>query len=178
MTDPQPVKKPDVRMLDLVDGLGQFTENFELHLNKPDYDFMLKRMGRDYLEKQVIELNMAIRNKDDVEIIERASHVAFLALTQAYITFRQFGCTPLQAQGKVRAAMGEVCHTNLMKTPPTKAGEKITKPEGWQPPRIADLFRHTGQGFMSQAYREEQDARAVREAAEAAEDKTYETTNA
>lgn len=148
-------KKKDIRILDAIDGLCQFSDQFELVHNKPDYAFLKWRMGDKMLAEEVRELNEAIEAQDDAEIVDGACDVAFIALTQAYITFRKFGCSHMQATWKVRAAFEEVCLTNLAKTPATEPGQKITKPEGWRKPRIADLFRHVGQGFMSKAYRRE-----------------------
>lgn len=157
-------KKKDIRILDAFDGACQFSDQFELLHNKPDYEFLKWRMGDKMLAEEVRELNEAIDAKDDVEIVDGACDVAFIALTQAYITFRKFGCTHLQALWKTRAAFEEVCMTNLAKNPPSEAGQKITKPAGWKKPRIADLFRHVGHGFMSEAYRKEIAEREEREA--------------
>jgi len=162
-------KKKDVSMLDFVDGACQFTEAFELAFNDPSYDFMKWRMGDKMMKEEVTELDAAIDARDDVEIVDGACDVAFIALTQAYIAFRRFGCSPIQAQGKVRAAMTEVCHTNLMKNPPERAGEKITKPAGWKKPRIDDLFRHNGGGFMSAEHAQLLVDREVQAAQEAEE---------
>lgn len=151
-----------MRVVDSIEAACQFTDRFELVQNKPTYEFLKWRMNNKMLTEEVRELNEAIDAQDDIEIVDGACDVAFIALTQAYITFRKFGCTHLQAVGKVRQAFEEVCHTNLQKTPPSEAGQKITKPDGWQKPRIADLFRHTGQGFMTAAHRKEIDEREQR----------------
>lgn len=151
----KPVKKKDIQILDGFDGACQFSDQFELLHNAPTYEFLKWRMGDKMMTEEVRELNEAIDAKDDVEIVDGACDVAFIALTQAYITFRKFGCSHNQALWKVRAAFEEVCRTNLAKNPPSEAGQKITKPDGWKPPRIADLFRHVGQGFMSEAYHRE-----------------------
>lgn len=142
--------KKDITMLDHVDGACRFSEEFELQLNAPTYEFMKFHMGDKMMAEEVRELDAAIDAQDDIEIIDGACDVAFIALTQAYICFRRRGYSPLQAQGKVRAAMLEVCRTNLMKNAPTEAGMKITKPAGWTPPRIDELFRHSGDGFMTE----------------------------
>ncbi len=139
----------DVRLLDCIEGLCLFCEDFELKFNNPDYDFLKFRMGENMLAEEVRELNKAIEEKNDIEIVDGACDVAFIALVQAYIVFRKYGSDPINATGKVRAAMMEVCKSNLKKNPPEEAGKKITKPDGWAPPRIEDLFRHLGGGLLS-----------------------------
>lgn len=147
---------------DVIDAACRFCDEFELQLNKPDYNFLTFRMGENMLAEEVQELGDAIMLAQDApegsprqlhydaEIVDGAMDVAFIALLQGYITFRKRGCSHLQAVIKTRTAFLGVCETNLAKTPPTKAGEKITKPEGWQAPRIIDLLRDNGNGFMSE----------------------------
>lgn len=132
---------------DLVDAAALFSDRLEFLQNNPSYEFLQRRM--DFLDEEVEELRQAIVTKDDVEIVDGAMDVMFIALTQAYQLFRLKGYSHHQAVWKVRAAFLEVCRSNLDKNPPEKKGAKITKPEGWRPPRIADLLRHKGPGFMS-----------------------------
>lgn len=130
---------------DAIDAACQFSDRLELAANKPTLEFMKLRMP--FLFEEVSELGSALDVEDDIETIDGALDVAFVAITQAYLVFRKRGFTHIQSVGKTRAGLLEVCRTNLLKTPPTEAGKKITKPEGWQPPRIPELLESNGPGF-------------------------------
>lgn len=123
---------------DMIDGACLFTDQFELKHNQPDKDFLQQRM--EYLAEEFTELQTAINTDDDPEIVDGAIDVAFIAVTQAYLAFRRAGFPRATAVAKVRAAFYKVVNTNLKKEQPTKAGEKIRKPDGWEKPDMTMLF--------------------------------------
>lgn len=130
--------KNDVRYLDLVDLFSQFSEKLECAANESTLAFIARRM--DFLNEEVQELQEAIDKKDYVEIVDGAADVAFIAITQIYHAFRNKGFEHYKAVIRTREALLEVGLTNIIKIPPTKKGEKIKKPDDWQPPKIKELF--------------------------------------
>lgn len=150
------IKRHEVKYTDIFDLFCQFTQKLELSVNEPSYDFMQVRM--DFLAEEVEELQTALNDKDDVEIIDGAADVAFIAITQIYHAFRNKGKTHNEALLKTKAALMEVGLTNIIKVPPTEKGAKIQKPEGWESPRIAELLEMTNtlKKFLEEHYACEQ----------------------
>ena len=130
----------DLKYLDTIDLFCQFSDQLELAVNAPDYSFMQRRM--DFMHEEVQELQEGLMLADDVEIVDGAAGVAFIAITQIYHAFRNKGFGHVQSVVKTRSALLEVGKANIRKLPPTKPVEKIKKPEGWQSPnqKIADLI--------------------------------------
>lgn len=128
----------DLRYIDVIDLICQFSDQLELIVNEPSIDFMHLRM--DYLEEEMQELREAMIQEDHTEIIDGAMDVAFIAIAQAYHLFRMLGHRHIAAVTETRSALLEVARTNMMKNPPTEAGKKITKPEGWKAPNFEHLI--------------------------------------
>jgi len=126
------IKEDDIKFLDTIDLICQFTDKLELAVNKPSYEFLDRRM--DFLDEEVEELREGILDKDDLEIIDGAADVAFIAITQIYLGYRNLGVDHPTALVKTRATLILVGRANLTKNIPTKPGDKITKPEGWKSP--------------------------------------------
>lgn len=133
-----PLTFEEVAFDDIIDLFCQFSGRLELAANDPGLTFIKRRM--DFLEEEVKELDDAIEDDDVVEMIDGAADVAFIAITQVYHVFRHAGFEHDKAVAKTRQALMEVGRTNIIKVPPTEKGAKITKPEGWKPPQIADLL--------------------------------------
>lgn len=126
------------KYVDVIDAACQFSDQLELSVNKPDIGFLQLRM--QFLEEEFHELDSALFHHDDVEAIDGAMDVAFIAITQAYHVFRKRGFGHVDAVVRTRLAFIRVCETNIVKNPPVRAGEKITKPEGWEAPKIKELL--------------------------------------
>lgn len=135
----------DFRCNDFVELFCEFSYALELSQNESNQAFKNRRL--DFLDEEVNELIEATNNHDVVEQVDGAADVAFVAITQIYHIFREAGFDHFQARVKTRQALWEVGQTNIVKNTPTGPFEKITKPEGWEPPKIADLFLTTEELF-------------------------------
>jgi len=131
-------KPSDIKYLDLVDLFGMFTRDLELCANDPTFDYMERRM--DFLEEESAELRKAIKNKDRVGVAHESADVAFVAITQLYMSFIQSGFSHVHAVVKTRSALLEIGKANNMKYTPIEPMAKIRKPVTWERPNIAQLF--------------------------------------
>ena len=128
----------DIRYLTIIDLFCQFSEKLELVANESGLKFLTRRL--DFLREEVGELEEATLADNKIEMVDGAADVAFVAITQIYHVFRYHGLNHNQAVVKTVTALTEVGKTNLMKNIPEKEGDKITKPEDWQPPKLEECF--------------------------------------
>jgi len=146
------------KYIDIIDLWMGFCDHLELVNNTSTVNFMKRRM--DFLVEEVNELHQALDDDDTIEIIDGAIDVAFVALTQAYHLYRSKGFDEAAARTAVRASMIQVGVTNMTKIIPEKgadAGEKICKPEGWEPPKIQNIIDNHKRTVLEA---EEREARA------------------
>lgn len=123
---------------DIVDGVSRFCELLEGLYNDSDYEFLSRRM--DFLDEEVSELREAIKQQDDLEILDGAIDVAFVAIGQAYHLLRQKGHDHYAAKMRTRSAFIEVCRSNLTKALPTEKGAKIKKPLSFSEAKLQHLL--------------------------------------
>lgn len=131
-------KSSDIKYLDLVELFGMFTRDLELCANDPTFEYAARRM--DFLDEEVEELKKAIKNNDRVGVAHESADIAFVAITQLYMSFIREGFSHVQAVIRARSALLEIGKANNMKYTPIEAGAKIRKPVTWERPNIADLF--------------------------------------
>lgn len=127
--------------VDMIDLFCSFADVFERVNNKPSLEFLSRRM--DFLDEEVEELREAIKANDIVEILDGAADVAFIAILQAYYAMLMLGYNEVNARTQTRTCLIKVGITNMTKNIPEKGagvGAKITKPEGWEAPKIKELI--------------------------------------
>ena len=91
----------------------QFSEQFEIANNELGYEYLEKSFG--YLAEEFKELEQALKNKDDIEILDGAYDVAFVAINIAYKLIRQKGFKDLPARARNISGFLAVCENNLTK---------------------------------------------------------------
>ncbi|MEE9356603.1 MAG: hypothetical protein V3U75_13520 [Methylococcaceae bacterium] len=144
--NPKPKLKPvvlyehinDVNFRGIVDLFTKFSNELELAANISDDAFIARRL--DFLEEEIDETTAAHKAGDKVKMVDGCADVAFVAITQIYHIFRREGYNHAQASVNTRRVLLQVGLTNCTKEVPTEKGMKILKPEGWEGPKIAEIF--------------------------------------
>lgn len=128
-------------MSNFIEKCTEFSRDFELEQNRPDYDFLFKT-AKDFMQEEVKETIEAIYAKDHAEMLDGFGDVAFIALNGIYKTARLLGKNHEEATNYVYEVMERICTANLGKKQDGKVvykDGKVQKPEGWKAPVYHDL---------------------------------------
>ncbi len=123
---------------------AEFSDKLELARNKVTWEY-LEFSYSNLLQEEFNELGAALKEKDEVEVLDGAFDVSVIALNIAYKLFRQKGCNHEEAKLKTEEGFHRVLDSNLSKLHPDgtvkfREDGKVMKPETFKPPVFDDLL--------------------------------------
>jgi hypothetical protein len=123
---------------------AEFSDKLELSRNKVTWDYLWFSYD-NLLREEFNELGAAIKEKDEIELLDGAFDVSVIALNIAYKLFRQKGCSHEEAKLKTEEGFHRVLDSNLSKLHPDgtvkfREDGKVMKPETFRSPVFDDLL--------------------------------------
>jgi hypothetical protein len=124
---------------------AEFSDKLELSRNTVTWDYLGFSFD-NLLREEFNELGDAIKDKDEVELLDGAFDVSVIALNIAYKLFRMKGCSHEEAQLKTEEGFHRVLDSNLSKLHPDgtvkfRDDGKVMKPETFRAPVFEDLLK-------------------------------------
>lgn len=128
---------------DFISKMTRFARDLELQ----DTDLTYQTLDTSvycYLHEEYCELEKATGAEDDIEILDGAGDVAFIALNIIYKWGRLKGKSHGEASNLVSEVMNRICDSNLTKILPDGSvlrndEGKVLKPDSFKPVDLKDL---------------------------------------
>ncbi len=124
---------------------AEFSHKLELAKNAPTWEYINFSVD-NLLREEFNELSDAIKEKDEIEVLDGAFDVSVIALNIAYKLFRLKGFTHEQAVAKTEDGFHRVLDSNLSKLHPDgtvkyREDGKVLKPSTFFSPVFEDLLK-------------------------------------